>query len=210
MVPFPLQWEHIKSQALYHSLKNFSQSDPDCSQPYLHQYSFMTFFPTIKIKFNCPFIQLSTSWLCYSLFPKFFLWFWLSVHFFFSCYIVSPQKQGPRFQQRSCSINVYWIELSIRHVCNEVDRFVWNYIQTRECHFISGLGNRFQLMADAVWIVANSSIAMRRIPGHTKIQLKMCHSQLLISAICVQLGGGSVLYIFHSCWKKIFYNLLVG
>ena len=164
----------------------------------------MTFFPTIKIKFNCPVIQLFTPWLCYSFFPKFFLWFWFSVRFF-PCYSVSPQKQGPRFQQKSCSISVYWVELSIRHLYNEVNRFVCNYTQTRQCYLISELGNRFQLMADDFWIVAKLSIAMRRIPDYIPRFSWKCAILSYLHQLRVYHWGDSVLYVFHSCWKK---NLL--
>lgn len=71
-----------------------------------------------------------TPWLYYFLFPKFLLCFWLFVHLF-SCYTVSPQKERPKIQQRSCLINAYWIELSIRHLYTVVDRFLWNYTQTK-------------------------------------------------------------------------------
>lgn len=43
---------------------------------------------------------------------------------------------------------------------------------------------------------------MRRIPGYTKIQLEMCHSQLPISAMCVELGGRCSSIYFPFLLKK--------
>ena len=150
--------------------------------------------------FNFRVILLFTPWLYYFLFPKFLPWFWLFVHLY-SCYTVSLQKEGPKLQQKSCSINAFWIELSIRHLYPEVDQFVWKYTQTKQCYLISGSENSFQLMADAVSVVAKLSIAVRRIPGCTEIQLEnVPFSVTYISYVCGI--RGKLFYIFSILAKK--------